>query len=99
MSERKKCQAGPTVPPSPERGGRTADPRPLAGRRQRRDPVDVEVIGRKPSTPSNAGHVPTAFCALPPYTPRSAYPMQVYLLAGWIMELYVAQIIVYLLAG
>ena len=44
-------------------------PRPLAGRTQRGDPVDVEVIGRKPSTPSNAGHVPTACSAMRPPTP------------------------------
>ena len=68
---RQTSYAGATVPAIPGKASRrTSYFRPFAWRTQfYGDPVDVEVIGRKPSTPSNAGHVPTACFALRPPTP------------------------------
>ena len=80
-ANRQTSYAGATVPAIPGKAGqRTAYTRPLAGRTQRRDPVDVEVIVRKPPTPSNADQVCSA---LRPPTPRSAYHMCLDMFAGW----------------
>ena len=94
---RQTSQVRATVPAIAGKAGRrTAYPMPLSWRTQRKDPVDVEVFGRKPSTSSNSGHLPTACSALRPPKPRSAYPMPVYFLAGWWQQHYIAHI---LLAG